>query len=426
MLTPASISIRTAALVIQACLLCSLGMLQNARAENTRPADARTYDVDYIVQLDPGAGTADVQVRLTQNVPLVRWLRFHIDPKRHTDLHADGDLSHDEPDYALWTPPEGGGSLWLTVRIDHRRSSNGYDAKITDSWAILRGDDLVPPARVRTLKGARSRATLRVLAPEDWSVYSPYPRAENGSFEVEQEGRRFDRPVGWLIAGELGARRDTIDDIHVVVAAPVGQGVHRQDMLAFLNWNLPEVARVFPGFPQRLLIVSAGDPMWRGALSASNSLYVHAERPLISANGTSTLVHELVHVAMGLRGANGADWIVEGFAEYYSVEMMRRSGSITERRFDKTMRHLAEWGSKARTLTVADSSGAVTARAVVLLHELDRELRELSNGQANLDDVARELVARDDEISLNDLREIAEGVAGQRLQALASDVVPVL
>ena len=57
-------------------------------------------------------------------------------------------------------------------------------------------------------------------------------------------------------------------------------------LLAFLRWNLPALVDIFPDFPERVLVVSAGDPMWRGGLSGPGSLYIHAERPLISGNGT--------------------------------------------------------------------------------------------------------------------------------------------
>src|SRR5690606_21947056 len=134
-------------------------------------------------------------------------------------------------------------------------------------------------------------------------------------------------PTGWIVLGHLGVRYDTISGIRTKVAGPVNQGVRRMDMLALLRWTLPELLRILPDFPHRLTIVSAGDPMWRGALSAPQSLYLHAERPLISENGTSTLLHEVVHVGLGVGAGHGADWVVEGLAEYYSLEMLRRSGT---------------------------------------------------------------------------------------------------
>ena len=50
-------------------------------------------------------------------------------------------------------------------------------------------------------------------------------------------------------------------------------------------------------------------------MSGPGSLYVHADRPMISENGTSTMLHELVHVAMGVSGSAHDDWLVEGLAE---------------------------------------------------------------------------------------------------------------
>ena len=40
--------------------------------------------------------------------------------------------------------------------------------------------------------------------------------------------------------GKLGVRRETIAGTRIAVAAPEGQTVRRMDMLALLNWILPE------------------------------------------------------------------------------------------------------------------------------------------------------------------------------------------
>ena len=42
------------------------------------------------------------------------------------------------------------------------------------------------------------------------------------------------------------------------------------------------LSRLLPDFPDRLTVVSATGPMWRGGLSAPASLYIHADLPLIS------------------------------------------------------------------------------------------------------------------------------------------------
>jgi hypothetical protein len=190
------------------------------------------------------------------------------------------------------------------------------------------------------------------------------------------------------------------------------------DMLAFLRWTLPTVQTLFPHFPPRLLVVSAGDPMWRGALSAPASLFVHADRPMISENATSTLVHELVHVSMRAQSGPGADWIVEGLAEYYSLEILRRSGAISDKRFAKAHAALAAWGKDSAPLDSARSSGAITARAVGVLRAIDEEIRHASGGRGSLDDVVRQLADEGKPVTLARFRELATSAAGAPLHSI--------
>lgn len=222
-----------------------------------------------------------------------------------------------------------------------------------------------------------------------------------------------------MVVGKLGVRLETIAGRKITIAGPTGNGISRQDMLAFLNWNLPQLIDVFPQFSKRLLIVSAEDPMWRGGLSGPRSLYIHANRPLISENGTSTLLHELVHVALRIHAAPPDDWIVEGLAEFYALKIMKRSGTITTNRYAIAHQGLADWGREVASLRQPHSSGAVTAKAVGVFRALDQEIRKGSKGRHNLDEVVREL-ANDHlkPVSLKKLREVAERIAGGPLEAL--------
>jgi len=276
----------------------------------------------------------------------------------------------------------------------------------------------VPKVSVTAPRNLKSHATLEFVLPTGWSALTPYERESGEPRTFDDPKRRFDRPQGWMIVGKLGTRSEKIADIHTIIASPAGEDTRRQDTLAFLNWNLPLLAGIFQSFPPRLLIVSAGDPMWRGGLSAPASLFVHSHRPLISENRTSTLLHELVHVAMGIHGDHESDWIVEGFAEFYSIESLRRSGGISKDRYADAMQKLGSWGSRAPTLFVKSSAGATTARAVIALHKADDEIRQATGGKASLDDVARELAHRQGRVSLTLLQSIAEKVAGRRVQSL--------
>jgi len=276
---------------------------------------------------------------------------------------------------------------------------------------------------VRKLKGARSQSLLKLRLPKGWSSVTPYARNDDGTYAVVHEDRGFDRPTGWMALGQLGVLWGTAGSTRLAVAGPVGTGLRHQDILAFLRWTLPSMRAVFPKFTSRLLIVGAGDPMWRGGLSGPASVFLHADRPLISENGTSTLLHELGHVALGVRAERGSDWIVEGFAEFYSLEVLHRSGAISDRHYREGFEKNAVWGKDVKDLFVRNSTGAVTARAVVVLKALDDELRASSGGKDSLDDLARQL-AGSGTVSYDDLRARAERLAGSPVKALAPANVP--
>jgi hypothetical protein len=173
--------------------------------------------------------------------------------------------------------------------------------------------------------------------------------------------------------------------------------------------------------PQRVLVVSAGDPMWRGGLSGPNSLYVHADRPLLSENGSSTLLHEMVHVATGIKAEKGGDWIVEGIAEYYSLKLMWRSGTLTDKRYKDSFRKYEKWGLDAERLDVDVARGPVTARAVGIMRKLDREIHRKTRRQKSLDDVVRLLVAARQKVNTDRLRQAVADVMGAQAKSLSDD-----
>jgi hypothetical protein len=387
------------------------------------PAPAeRHYGLDYRANFLPEEGMVQMSVQVRQASDLVRSVAFSFDPERYSDFAADGELEVAR-DRVQWQPPARGGALRYSLRLDHRRGQGGFDSRMAKKWAVFRGDDLLPPASVRTLKGASSQARIRMSGPDGWSFVAAYPRSEDDPqwYVVNRPGRRFDRPVGWMAAGRLGVRRDMVADRRVAVAGPTDQSIRRLDMLAFLRWNLPALVDIFPDFPERILVVSAGDPMWRGGLSGPASIYVHAERPLISGNGTSTLLHELMHVAQGYRAARDEDWIVEGIAEYYTLEIMRRSGTLSEERYLSGLEKLEQWAADSGGLRTEKSSGARTARGVVVMRDLDREFRERSAGRYCLDDLARQLSEDGKPVSLKRLRALSAKLAGGPAESLSRE-----
>lgn len=381
---------------------------------------AKRVDLDYRVKFLPESDQAEVSLTLEQG-EAVRSLTFDLDDKGYySDFSGTGSWTQEGPRSGVWQPGQGKSSLSYRVRISHPRDAGKFDARMTADWALLRGDDLVPSARLVKDDKVELVARLQFDLPKGWGgVETGWPRIGENRFRIDNPTRKFDRPTGWILAGKIGSRRAQLGDTDVTVAAPVGEGMRRMDILTLLTFVWPEAQAVFPRDPAKLLIVGAGDPMWRGGLSAPNSIFFHADRPLVSENGTSSLVHELVHVFSRIRDTDRSDWISEGLAEYYAIELVRRAGGMSEDRYQAIRKKLAKWGKPVDSLRTEDSTGPVTARAVLLLQELDREIRKHTDNQRSLDDVTRGLM-RLEKASTKDFVEISENVMGRGSEVLDS------
>jgi hypothetical protein len=211
----------------------------------------------------------------------------------------------------------------------------------------------------------------------------------------------------------------------VAVAAPVGQRVRRQDSLALLRWTLPSLRKILGELPERLLVVGARDPFWRGGLSGPGSVYVHAERPLIESDLTSPILHELIHAAVGITSGPGGDWVVEGLAEYYSLDLLVRSKTLSKARHRKALAGLAARGVGVNALDAEQAVGPVAARAVGAMRALDAELRRGSEGALSLDDVLRRLARGRGAVTSDRFRQVVDEVAGRSLGAFFRANIPL-
>jgi len=408
-------------LALLICLaICGCGQPVSAPA-----ADGdRRYDVVFRVDFTAAGDAHNAAITVGKGAERLRELSFDFEPDRFMHFEADGELDVDGGSLS-WKPPAKGGSLRWHAVIENQRRGDGFDARVTDDWALFRGNDIFPAAATRVLVDSVSNARLEFELPKGWSIVTRYLANDDGvTFPIDNEGRSFARPSGWMLAGKIGVRFDDIGETRVSIAAPVGENFRRMDIMAFLNWTLPSLVDIFPTMDERLLIVGGNDPMWRGGLSGPGSLYVHADRPLISENGTSTFLHELVHVAMGVAGSEHDDWIVEGLAEYYSIKILRSSGTMSQRRMELALQDLIDWGRGVDDLFVRRASGEITARATVLLAELDRDLVRLSPDDQGLDAVVGRMIRQGDPYDYPSLCRAAEAVAGKRSRLLDPDRVP--
>lgn len=402
-------------------LLAGCGVPTSESAGETM-ADNRMYRLEFAVTPDRNRAGAIVEMKVAQSSGALRELRMSFDPTRISEFRSSGNLQI-VGEVATWKPGEKGGSMQWFAKLHHQRGDSGFDAYIDPDWALFRAEDLIPRATTRALKGAASETWLSFDLPAGWSSVTPY-FGRNHRYRVDNPQRRFDLPGGWIALGKVGVRFDTIAETRVKIAAPENQGVRRMDMLALLHWTLPEVRRLLPDFPDRLTIVSAAAPMWRGGLSGPQSLYIHADRPLISENSTSTLLHEVFHVGFAPTAAPGADWIVEGLAEYYSLRFLLRSGSISGQRFESAIAAQERWGREVKQLCTRSSTGSITARAVTVFAKLDAEIRAASGKRFSLDDVTRVMANNSTKLTLAGLRASVASVTGEKSDTLAGGNLP--
>ncbi|WP_157484829.1 hypothetical protein [Gilvimarinus polysaccharolyticus] len=393
-------------------ILTMLGVL------NSHASDKQSYLINYRVDLSQSDTHAFVRIELGDDSGLSE-IDFNLDEHLHHNIKANGELTL-KNGRALWQPPTDNPWFSLEVSLNHKRRNGGYDSLRATDFAIFRGDDLIPPAIVRGRKGIESQATLHFTLPSDWpSVNSGWEKTAEGNFIIDNLERRFDRPTGWFIAGKLGPRRERLPTTHIAISGPAGEDIRRMDLMSFVMLNWPTLSQIVGKTPPKIILVMAGDPMWRGGLSGPNSLFVHTARPMVSENGTSTLLHELIHTLTRIRGAKGDDWIAEGLAEYYSYTVLHRAGGLTDDRLARVENWLSNWSKDIKTLRGGASSGERTARAALLFGELDAEIRSRTNGEKSLDNATRAMMQLG-KVSLEQLRDIAQELTGKPSEVLAS------
>ncbi|QXZ12862.1 hypothetical protein KVQ82_22705 [Pseudomonas sp. AO-1] len=381
---------------------------------------AKKVDLDYHVRLLPQSDQAEVRLTVAKG-EAVRSLDFDLgDGSHYSDFKADGQwqLSPGKHARGLWRPSGDKPSLTYRVSISHGRKSGSFDTRMTPTWALLRGDDLVPPARLDQQDGVELVSRLQFELPNGWqSVETAWPRIGKNTFRIDNPSRLFDRPTGWMLAGHLGSRRTRLGETEVTVASPQGQGMRRMDVLTLLTFVWPQVQAVYPRHPKKLLIVGANDPMWRGSLGAHESIYLNTRLPLVSESGSSALVRELAQVFGRINDEHRSDWISEGFAEYYAIELVRRAGGMSDERYQALQAKLTRDSQKVTTLRGEQISAAQLAKAVIVLQELDREIRLKTRNKRSLDDVLRGAMHLG-AVSTKEFLQLAESVLGESSKVL--------
>jgi hypothetical protein len=391
---------------------------------------AKKVDLDYHVTFIPQSDQAEVRLTLDQG-SAVRSIDFDLGSRGYfTAFKADGQWTTQSGRGAsqqrgIWKPSSGKASLIYRVQLSKRQSGAAtekprFDSRITPDWALFRGEDLVPRAHLNQQDGVRLQSRLEFELPPGWkNIETAWPRIGKNRFRIDNASRLFDRPTGWMLAGNLISRRTRLGDTEVTVSAVRGQGTRRMDALTLMTFVWPKLAAVFARSPGKVLVVGAGDSMSRGVLAGHDSVYLSSAYPLVAESGTSPLVRELVKVLGGIHDRDRSDWISEGIAEYYAAELVRRAGGMSEERYQDWQSWLTRVSRKVTSLRGERIDAPTTARAVLLLQSLDDEIRKQTDDQKSLDDVVQGLM-RMGAVSTDDFIQLAARVSGEPSKVLAS------
>lgn len=402
-------------LIFSSVVACAESPSAATELAEPKAINATSYRLEFATEFASDTTWANVSMVVSQPAHNLRRLKLRAPKTLFRDFSGSAGTLSREDDQVTWEIPEQGGTLQWRAQLNVPKGDS-WDARATPQWALLRFEDLLPSSRSTAVKGSSGDLRLTFSTPKNWSVVTRYGRYNGTPLKISTPGKTFSRPTGWLIAGDLGVRRETVAERKFSVAAPVGSRFPRIPLLAFLNWTMPEFVRALPMTPEEILIVSGDQSMWRGALSGPSSLYLHSARPLISENGTSALLHELVHVATRFKAAPGDDWIVEGIAEYYSLEILRRSGGLSATRFAAALKDLEDWAKDKSGTLAHPSKGADTAQAVLLFHAVAQEL-----GEDAFDQVVQHLAGHalaPKEVSRQQLVSTIKAVTGKPSKAL--------
>ena len=144
---------------------------------------AKQVDLDYRVKFLPETDQAEVSLTLEKG-EVVQKLAFNLGSKGYySDFSADGTWTQDGPESGTWLPGKGKSSLTYKVRISHPRANDTFVARMTPDWALLRGDDLVPSARLSKDDKVELVARLQFELPKGWNgIETGWPKIGENKF----------------------------------------------------------------------------------------------------------------------------------------------------------------------------------------------------------------------------------------------------
>lgn len=376
-----------------------------------------TFSIDYIVTVSATRpDIAEVRLELA-GIQEVRELRLRFPPSRFDEFQGTGKLEPG-PDRLLWRPGKPYAHLTYRVQVNHVRGQQlRFDSYAGPDWVVSRARDLFPRIDIDCVPDSKdppkSRARLIFRLPPGWRSAAALTPLGTDIYQLNEPGKILDRPRGWFVLGKFNLDRQEIAQTMVELARLPGSALSPKETFRFLDQTLPGLKRLLHAEPATLLLVSAPDPMWHGGISGEHSFFMHAGRPLRTPDKTSPYLHELFHVLQPYKPAPDADWVEEGLAEFYSLELQRRAGLIDAAAYTRALGYFARYGSWNVDLTRQQDNAATNNSAPLLMHVLDQRIQRATAGKRRLDDVVAQLAQEGREVSTTGFLQAVNHVSGK-------------
>ena len=404
-----------------AWVLCGASVVKATEADPTSRTISRapreTFSVTYTIEIS-AAHPKQARVRWElAGADEIERIRLRFDPDRFEAFTGSGTIERHHGEI-LWSPSGPYAELDYTARIDHRRAAGkGYDSYASDDWIASRTTTFFPRSSVLFRRDVEadpeSRTRLVVRLPRGWESVTVLPPDGPHRYVVETPNQRLDHPRGWLLFGRMRRVDATVAGTALTIALAPDVTTPVDPLLQLLQQVLPVIATLFDRSLPRLLIVLGPDPMWRGGLSGEESFYMHGDRPLRSPDQTSPYLHELFHVAAPFRPHADAHWVTEGLAEYYSIELQRRIGTLSDTKYQRALQLFATHGVWGHDFTRTSAPALRNNSAPLVMYLLDQQIRAATGNERGLDAVVTSLARDGGVVSTANFLGTIERVAGK-------------
>lgn len=242
---------------------------------------------------------------------------------------------------------------------------------------------------------------------------SQYNESPRRSFTIDANVPVANGKGPFVFLGEHEVRTRTVEGQTIRLVAPRA-AMTASPPYAILN-TLARTAKnldVGGRDHDRITAFVAPRPIRRGGATdpSSDHFWASAQDGI---QGTTTWPHEYVHTRQEFLSYLRADWVTEGFAEFYGSRMTWQVGEydfgdfrrtfLYPERADQTLSNRSEWDR----YTPYTKGAAVTAA-------LDYRIRKATGGRRSLQDVFARLNDRKNRTDRADLKRIAERVADRQ------------